>query len=137
MGSVRVDLEGKWSGTLLRTRTALARKCVPEAEQLEELAFEGQPPAGAITAMPKGFRIKNPVSVGHILVRSDLEPIPVINAGDAVRLTLFSDFLSVSTQGTARSSGALGESVRVELSQAKRHIQAVVQGPGEAHVEWK
>ena len=93
-GTVRVDLEGQWAGTVLKVKTALGRKAVPDSEQVEQVPFEGVPPAGTLTEFPEGFRLRLPVAAGHILVRTDLEPIPIVNPGEQVRLTVVSDALS-------------------------------------------
>jgi flagella basal body P-ring formation protein FlgA len=135
-GSVRVDLEGKWTGKLLRTRTALARKSVPTEDQLESFDFEGTPPPGALTELPEELRLKVALGAGHVMTRADLEPIPLVNTGDSVRLTLSHGDLSITTEAMARSHGAKGDKVRVELLHGKRQIMAVVKGPGEAWVDW-
>jgi flagella basal body P-ring formation protein FlgA len=133
---VRVDLEGRWTGKLIRTRTSLPRQAVPTPDQVEEVPFEGIPPAGAITAYPSGFQLKVPVAPGRILTRADLQPIPVISAGDPVRVALVCGPLVVSSDSVARTSGALGDRIRLELPNSKRAIQAQVTGPGEARVDW-
>jgi flagella basal body P-ring formation protein FlgA len=136
VGTVRVDLEGQWTGKLLRTRLGLPRKAVPTDEQLEEVSFEGVPPPGAITEFPAGFQLKIPVAAGKILCRSDLQPIPVISAGDSVRLELVCGSLVVTAESVARSSGAIGEKIRLELPNSNRNLQAVITGPGQARIEW-
>jgi len=134
-GSARVELEGRWKGKLLRTREPLNRKAVPTEAQLEEVSFEGNPPPGALTKVPPGFRLRANVSSGHTLTQADLEPIPLVNAGERVRLTMRSGSLIISADGTARGPGALGDKVRVELS-TRKWVQAVVTGPGEASTDW-
>jgi len=135
-GSARVDLEGRWVGTLLRTRTPLARKAVPSEEQLERIPFEGVPPSGAITEFPSGFQLKVPVSAGRILCRSDLQAIPLISIGDPVKLQLVCGSLVVAATTVARSSGALGDKIRLELPNSRRAIQALITGVGEARIVW-
>ena len=135
-GSVRVDLEGRWVGTLVRTRAPLTRKAVPTEEQLEAIPFEGVPPPGAITEFPAGFQLKNPVAAGKILCRSDLQIIPLINIGDPVRLALVCGSLMVASETVARTSGALGDSIRLELPNSRRCLQAQITGPGEARILW-
>ena len=44
MGMVRVDLEGKWVGTVLRAKGELVRKTELSADQVEPSPFEGVPP---------------------------------------------------------------------------------------------
>ncbi len=135
-GSVRVDLEGRWVGKLLRTRAALARKAIPTEEQLEEVPFEGVPPPGAITEFPVGFQLKIALAAGRILCRSDLQPIPLINIGDSVRLELVCGSLIVASETVARTSGTLGDKIRLELPNSRRYLQAQITGPGEARILW-
>ena len=135
-GTIRVDLEGRWVGKLLRTRTALARKAIPSDDQLDVIPFEGIPPPGALTEFPEGFQIKFPVSAGHILSRSDLQAIPVINIGDPVRLELVCGSLVVASDTVARTAGGIGDKVRLELPNSHRCLQALVTGPGEARIDW-
>lgn len=134
-GSARVELEGRWTGKLLKTTEPLNRKTVPSETQLEEVPFEGNPPPGALTAFPSGFRLRANVPSGHTLTLASLEPIPLVNTGDRVRLTLRSGYLIISADATARGPGALGDKVRVELP-TRKWIQVVVTGPGEASAEW-
>lgn len=135
-GSVRVDLEGRWVGKLLRTRAPMVRKAIPTAEQLEEIPFEGVPPSGALTEFPAGFQLKIPVAAGRILCRSDLQPIPLINIGDSVRLELVCGALVVASATVARTSGTLGDKIRLELPNSRRSLQALITGPGEARILW-
>jgi len=136
IGMVRVDLEGQWTGKLLRCHAALPRKAVPAEGQLEAFEFEGTPPAGALRSLPEGMRLRGPVAQGHILVRADLEPIPLVLMGDTVRVELVQGDLSITAEAVARSSGALGEKVRLEMPVAHKMLQAVVTGPDEARVQW-
>lgn len=133
---VRVDLLGTWYGQLLKARGSLPRKSVPTPDQLENVAFEGAPPAGALTEWPEGYRLRVQVAPGKILTRSDLEPVPLIVAGDRVRLMLQSGALSVGTEATAMSPGAKGDKVRLEVQGGKKQVQAIVTGKGEAELRW-
>ncbi len=135
-GICRVDLEGKWTGRLLRTTTALPRKAVPDASQIEEVPFEGTPPPGALTTLPDGFRTRFPIGVGRTLTRSDFEPIPLVSAGDHVRVELNWGPISITSDAIARSSGPKGERVRLELPSSRKMIHAVVIAPGETRAEW-
>jgi flagella basal body P-ring formation protein FlgA len=134
-GSARVELEGRWTGKLLKATESMGRKTVPAETQLEEVAFEGNPPPGALSQFPEGFRLRSNVSAGHTLTQADLEPIPLVSAGERVRLTVRSGCLAITADGTARSPGAMGDKVRVELP-SRKWVQAVVTGPNEARVDW-
>ncbi len=135
-GSARVDLEGRWTGRLLRAKKALPRKSIPDASQIETFDFEGTPPPGAITEFPEGSRLRLPVATGHILTQSDIQPIPMVNPGDPVRLDVVCGPLTLTSETLARSGGALGEKIRLELPGSRKGIQAVVTGPGKARLEW-
>jgi flagella basal body P-ring formation protein FlgA len=136
LGQVRVDLEGTWTGKLLRAQCALPRKDVPLPDQLQQVDFEGSPPAGAVDEFPDGYRLRSPVPAGHILVMQDLETIPVVQSGDQVRVEVVSGPLTIALQAVARGNGAVGEKVRLELLSSHKSLQAVVSGPGEARVQW-
>lgn len=133
---VRVDLEGTWKGQVLKATGNLARKSVPTPDQLERTSFEGVPPAGALTEWPEGMRLRAPVSAGRILTRADLEPIPLVQTGDRVRLTLLSGGLSIGTEAKAMNPGGLGDRVRLEVQPRQRPIQAVITGRGQATLRW-
>ncbi|WP_306589813.1 flagellar basal body P-ring formation chaperone FlgA [Geothrix sp. 21YS21S-4] len=132
VGTARVDLEGTWVGNVLRAKGDLARKTELAADQVESAPFEGIPPEGALTEIPEGQRLMRAVAAGKILTRADLEPIPLVQSGDKVRLTATHESLTISVDATARSRGGLGDRVRVEAPGAKRQVTAIVTGPGEA-----
>jgi flagella basal body P-ring formation protein FlgA len=134
LGMVRVDLEGRWTGKLLRFRTALGRKAVPEPGQMEVYDFEGTPPVGALTALPEGQRLRGPVSPGHVLVRTDLEPIPLITMGDPVRVAVADGDLIITVDAVARSTGAMGDKIRLEMPTSRKLLQGFVTGVGTARV---
>lgn len=131
----RVDMEGSWVGHLLRARQDLPRKTNLSMAVLVEAPFEGVPPAGALTTLPPSQRLRMPLAEGHILTRSDLEPIPLVRPGERVRLTATSGPLTIALDTTARSRGSLGDKVRLESPRSRRIVQGVVTGPDEARLE--
>lgn len=135
VGMARVDLEGSWVGTVLRAKGDLARKSELAAGQVEPSPFEGVPPEGALTELPEGQRLMRSVASGKILTRADLEPIPLIQSGDTVRLTATHEALTISVDTTARSRAGLGDRVRLEAPGARRSVTAIVTGPGEARLQ--
>jgi flagella basal body P-ring formation protein FlgA len=135
-GLVRVDIEGTWTGQLLRARAALAHWTVPEAEQFEQVDFQGNPPPGALSGIPAGYRLRAPVGAGHLLAMQDLETIPVVSPGEDVRLDLVSGPLTITIAATARSGGAVGDKIRLEMPTSHKIVQAVVTGPDAARVQW-
>lgn len=132
---VRVDLDGAWVGQVLRAKQDLARKTELSMDQLEVTPFEGVPPEGALPELPPSHRLRGPLAEGRILTRGDLEPIPLVQSGDRVRLTATSEALTVSLDTVARSRGGLGDHVRLEAPGSRRIVMAVVTGPGEARLE--
>ena len=134
VGQVRVDLDGRWTGQLWRTREALGRRVVIEEGLLEPVAFEGVPPDGALLEPPTGLRTRGPLAAGRTVTRMDVEPVPLVQAGEKVKLTAETGTLSITAEALARSSGALGERIRLEAPGTRKPIQAVVTGPAEARV---
>lgn len=133
-GFARVDLEGTWTGNLLRTRENLPRKAVPDPSQLESSPFQGTPPPGSLTAFPEGMRLRQAVAAGKVLTRADLENIPLVQAGERVKLTAASPGLTILVEGMARSTGGQGDRVRVEVAGTRRLVQAIVSGMGETRL---
>lgn len=133
--TTRVEMEGSWSGLLYQAKNALQRHTVLSEENLEMISFEGVPPAGAIKVLPDDLRLRQPMSTGKILTQMDIERIPLINATDRVRVTLVNGSLQIIGEATARSSGARGNQVRLEMDGSKKILQAVVTGHREAVIE--
>ena len=133
--TARVELESTWSGTLYQAKSALQRKTVLTEGELEEIHFDGVPVAGAVKELPKGFRLRQPIRTGKVLTLMDIEPIPLISAMDRVRVTLKNGPLHITSEATARSSGAKGDRVRLEMEGSRKPVQAVVTGPGQAIIE--
>ena len=135
VGMVRVDLEGSWVGTVLRAKGDLARKTELKPDQVETSPFEGVPPEGALKEIPEGLRLMRAVTSGKILTRGDFETVPLVQAGDKVRLTATHEALTISVDTLARNRAGLGDRVRLEAPGAKRQITAIVTGPGEAKLQ--
>nr|WP_320134134.1 flagella basal body P-ring formation protein FlgA [uncultured Holophaga sp.] len=135
-GMCRVDMEGHWKGTLLRAINALPRKTTPDMTQFESVPFEGTPPPGALTTLPEGFRLRLPVGVGHTLTRMDLEPIPLVSAGDRVRVEVAWGRVSISAEAIARGTGPAGSKIRLEMPGSRKLIDAIITGPGETRMVW-
>ena len=133
-GYARVDMEGTWNGSLLRAKESLPRKGVPSTDQLDSAPFTGLPPPGAIASFPDGYRLRQPIQAGRFITQADLEPIPLVKAGERVRLMACYSSLSIVTDGVARNSAAMGERVRVELSGSRKQVQGLVSGEGEVRL---
>jgi flagella basal body P-ring formation protein FlgA len=132
--TARIELESTWAGTLYRAKNALSRKAIIAEDDLEPFEFEGIPIAGALKEVPEGMRLRQPMRVGKVLTQMDIEPIPLVNAMDKVRATLKNGPLQISCEATARSNGAMGDKVRLEMDGSKKIVYGIVTGPGEAAV---
>ncbi|MDR1840847.1 MAG: flagellar basal body P-ring formation chaperone FlgA [Holophagales bacterium] len=133
--TTRVEMQGTWSGSLYQAKAALPRKTVITESELEAIAFEGVPPAGAMKELSKDIRLRQPMPIGKILTQMDIEPIPLINAADRVRVTLKNGALNITSEAVAKSNGSIGDRVRLEMDGSKKLVQAVVTGPCEAVID--
>ncbi len=133
-GQLRVDLEGRWKGELWRSREAIGRRTLLEADLLEPVSFEGVPPDGALLEAPQGMRTRGALAAGHTLTQLDVEVVPLVQAGERVKLTAEVEGLTITAEVLARSSGALGDRIRLESLGTRRPIKAVVTGPAEARL---
>jgi flagella basal body P-ring formation protein FlgA len=130
--TVRVEMDGVWSGNLYRAKNALQRKTLVTEDMLEAIHFEGVPPPGALKEPPKDVRLRQPMSVGKVFTQMDIEAIPLVNATDRVRVTVQNGGLNIQSEATARSNGAMGETVRLEMDGSRKLVQGTVTGPGQA-----
>jgi flagella basal body P-ring formation protein FlgA len=135
-GQARVDMEGIWSGKLLQTREPMGRHAVPRGDQMDLVQIDGIKPAGALTTLPEGMRLRVPLPSGHLLSQSDLEAIPVIAPGDKVRLEVVSGSLTLALDATARSGGAVNEKIRLALDGSGKIVMAYVTAPQQARMIW-
>jgi flagella basal body P-ring formation protein FlgA len=132
VGMTRVDLDGSWVGTVLRAKGGLARLTELTADVVDPSPFTGVPPPGFLTGIPEGQRIMRAVASGKILTHGDLEAIPLVVAGDKVRLTMTRDALTISLDTTALNRAGLGDRVRLVTQGGRKPLTAIVTGPGEA-----
>jgi flagella basal body P-ring formation protein FlgA len=135
--TTRVELEGSWSGNIYQAKVSLPRKTILTQELLEVVSFEGIPPAGTLKEIPEGMRLRQPLAIGKTITQSHVEPIPLINATDRVRVTLKNGPLQITSDAIARSNGAKGDQVRLEVDGSKKLVYAVVTGPCEATIDMK
>ncbi|MCL1908104.1 MAG: flagellar basal body P-ring formation chaperone FlgA [Holophagaceae bacterium] len=133
--TARVEMEGSWSGELYQAKTALQRKAVITEDDLQIISFDGVPPAGALKELPEDIRLRQPMGVGKIITQTDIEPIPLINPTDRVRVTFKNGSLQIIGDATARSGGAKGDRVRLEMDGSKKIVQAVITGAREALID--
>jgi flagella basal body P-ring formation protein FlgA len=77
------------------------------------------------------------MAAGKLLTQMDIEPIPLVSASDRVRVTLKNGGVQIQGDATARSSGARGDVVRLEMDGSKKLVQGTVTGPGRAAIDVK
>jgi flagella basal body P-ring formation protein FlgA len=135
--TTRVEMEGTWSGTLYQAINAHQRKAVISEDDFLMIRFEGVPPSGAVKALPDNVRLRQPLNIGKILTHMDIEPVPLVNATDRVRVTLQNGPLQIISVATARSNAAKGGRVRLEMDGSKKIVQGIVIGPCEAVIDAK
>lgn len=82
-----------------------------------------------------GSCVARSLSTGSQLRQSDLKPIPVIESGDTVDLTIQRGGLVVTVRALARQSGCQGQTIPVRNELNGRLVNARVMGPGQ--VEWR
>jgi flagella basal body P-ring formation protein FlgA len=133
--TARVELESTWSGSLYQAKDTLQRKALITETDFEAVDFEGIPPTGALKELPKEARLRQPMQTGKVLKQMDVEPVPLINATDKVRVTFQNGALKIVSGATARSNGAKGDRVRLEMDGSKKIVQALVIGHGEASID--
>jgi hypothetical protein len=61
--TTRVEMEGAWSGTLYRAKSALQRKAAITENEVEAYAFTGVPPVGAVKELPSDIRLRQPLTM--------------------------------------------------------------------------
>ncbi len=73
-----------------------------------------------------GLQMRRSLSTGLPLTEEDVGPPVVIERGELITIESVAGNITVSTQGKALSSGAVGEAIEVELSDRKRLLAVVV-----------
>gem|GEM_PF-1843924 len=71
-------------------------------------------------SFPQGRRAQRSIIRGTPLTFSAIEKIQDVRMGDAVTLIIKSDNLTVTTKGTAQSSGAQGDTISVQVNKYNR-----------------
>ena len=70
------------------------------------------------------WRIKRPVGVGQVLLRSNLEKAPLIERGSIVTLKFEGRFVTLSTSAVTIQDGDIGDIILVRNLQSKKVIKA-------------
>jgi flagella basal body P-ring formation protein FlgA len=85
-------------------------------------------------AMVIGMQLKRQIQAGVPIPVSELMQPTQITRGDPVRLQLEVGALSLTGQGVALESGAIGERIRVRNVSTQAVLEAEVVGPGVVRV---
>ena len=81
-------------------------------------------------AMVIGMQLRRQIQAGTPIPVSELMQPTQISRGDPVRLHLEVGALSLTGQGVALESGAVGERIRVRNVSTQAVLEAEVEGPG-------
>lgn len=81
-----------------------------------------------------GKQVKRPLREGGLASTRDVTGATVIKKDDMVSVIFQDDGVSVSMQGKALGSAAIGDTVSVLNPTTKKTVQAIASGPGEALV---
>lgn len=87
-------------------------------------------------ALVVGKQLKTSLQPGRLLYTSHLKPPQIIKRGDMVVILADSGRIQVSVQGKARSSGALGDLIKVKNMMSRKEIYAKVINQDEVQVEF-
>jgi flagella basal body P-ring formation protein FlgA len=82
-----------------------------------------------------GMALRHPAAAGQPISRAELVRPPVVEKGATVTMALETQGISLSGQGQALDSGAVGERVRVLNPVSRAVLDAQVTGPGRVRVE--
>jgi flagella basal body P-ring formation protein FlgA len=81
-----------------------------------------------------GMTARRPLRSGAAALSRDVSAPILVKSGEVVTVSFQAEGISLSLQGKALSSAAMGETLSVENTTSKKTIQAVVTGPGQAAV---
>lgn len=76
------------------------------------------------------FRATRTIGPGEILSDACIEPVPVVEKGQLVRLVSTAGAVRISVEARAREDGAKGECIWVQNSASHTMIKAIVKGAG-------
>ncbi len=81
-----------------------------------------------------GLVAKRPLRAGAVVSLRDVSAPQVIKAGDTVAVTYEAEGITLTLQGKAMASAAMGDGVSIQNISSKKTIQAVASGPDQALV---
>ncbi len=77
-----------------------------------------------------GRRTRRSISGGRVLVASDFEPIPIIERGSGVMVSVVVGLVTVTSKGMALEDGSIGAKIRVQDLTTGRRLVGTVVGKG-------
>jgi flagella basal body P-ring formation protein FlgA len=76
-----------------------------------------------------GKRARRVISAGTLLRASDIEPIPLIERGSAVTVSVVIGAVTVTSKAKALEDGVLGAAIRVQDVNTRKRLTGIVTGP--------
>lgn len=83
-----------------------------------------------------GMQVARTVNAGKAIEQKHIVSPPLIKDGDQVKIFARKGELQISTSGTAKANGRLGETIRVKNVSSNKLIYCRVDGPGIVSVEF-
>ena len=83
-----------------------------------------------------GMQVARTVNAGKAIEQKHIVSPPIIKDGDQVKIIAQKGELQISTSGTAKANGRLGETIRVKNASSSKLIFCRVDGPGIVSVEF-
>jgi flagellar basal body P-ring formation protein FlgA len=105
----------------------------PEDVTVEEYADWGQPRDRPAATEIVGWRVNRRIRQGEVLQSPAIRPEDAVSSGSVIELVWAGRSVSVSVDGTAIGSGAVGDTIQVRVHDNKR-VRAVIDAPGRARV---
>lgn len=115
----------------------MTRGEIPEPDDLrlqrvDVARLDGEP----VVEMPReAVRLRQPVREGDVLVQSMLEPAPLVERGDRVKVHLSGETISLTAWGVAKGEGFPGDTINILIDNADALTLARVTGKGELEIE--
>src|SRR5262245_52430894 len=130
--TVIVPLRLEIFGTALVARKNLLRGQVamPEDFEARRMDIAALRAEAADAASAYGRRLTRPLAAGEALLRTSLEEVLAVGAGDIVTLQVRNGAVQIESQAVALSAGAVGQIVKIKPGTSDAEILAEVLSPG-------
>ena len=117
------------------TRALRAGKIASASDVREELRVHWGAPPDAGDGIPvEGWRVRRAIGAGEVLAWPMVEPPPLIEAGEPVKIAWRREGVQVTLTGVALNSAGRGESVSARVENRPARIVARVTGRGTAEL---